>query len=149
VVLYANRDTRGVLREHATRFAYEVHRARPILVIRVDLRDLPGFFKGSASRELRKIHRESLESFQRFFREKGQQPPADLEQSLFLVADSQGTPHRALGLEKGFRQVLVQAVSPSGRELARGTFPESVRLIGRALETSARPPPPISTASLH
>lgn len=140
VVLYANRDTRGVLREHAMQFAYELHRQRPILVVHVDLRDVPGFFKGAASRELRKIHRESLESFQGLFREKGQQPPADLEQSLFLVADSSGTPHRALGLEKGFRQVVVQAVGPSGRELARGLFPESAKVIGRALESAPRPP---------
>lgn len=145
VVLYANRDTRGVLREHAMKFVYELRHQRPLVVVHVDLRDIPGLFRGAANRELRKIHRESLESFRKFFREHGQQPPADLEQSLFMVADSQGGPHRALGLEMGFRQVLVQAVSRSGRELARGPFPESARLIGRALD-SAPPAPLVSSA---
>ena len=62
-----------------------------------------------------------------------QQPPADLEQSLYMVADTNGAPHSALGLEKGFRQVLVQALGPRGRELARGPFPEAAGAINRAL----------------
>jgi hypothetical protein len=111
----------------------------------VDLRDVPGLFRGTANRELRKIHHESLENIQKLFREQGQQPPADLAQSLFMVADSHGAPHRALGLEKGFRQVLVQAVSPSGRELARGPFPESAKVVGRALESA--PPAPLLSAA--
>ncbi|WP_257450352.1 hypothetical protein [Archangium lipolyticum] len=138
VVLYANRDTRDVLRENALRFAYELRRENPIVVVHVDLRGIPGFFMGAASREIRKIHHDSLERIRQLFRDQGQQPPADLEDSLYMVADSNGAPHRALGLEKGFRQVLVQAVSPSGRELARGPFPQAAKAIGQAIE--ALPP---------
>jgi hypothetical protein len=138
VVLYANRDTREVLREHALRFAYDLRRQRPIVVVRVDLRGIPGFFKGAANREIRKIHNDSLHKVRELFLSQGQQPPADLEQSLFMVADSNGAPHSALGLEKGFRQVLVQALGPRGRELARGPFPEASGAIHRAL-TQASP----------
>ena len=133
VVLYANRDTRDVLRQHALRFAYELRRQHPIVVVRVDLRGIPGFFKGAASREIRKIHNASLDKVRELYLSQGQQPPADLEQSLFMVADSNGAPHSALGMEKGFHQVLVQAVGPRGRELARGPFPQSAGAISRAL----------------
>lgn len=133
VVLYANRDSRDVLREHALRFAYELRHQRPIVVVRVDLRGVPGLFKGAANREIRKIHNDSLGKVRELFHARGQQPPADLEESLFMVADSSGAPHSALGLEKGFRQVFVQAVSPRGHELARGRFPEAAGAISRAL----------------
>lgn len=133
VVLYANRDTRHVLHEHAVRFAFELRDERPIMVVHVDLRGVPGFFMGAASRELRRIHKQSLEQARELFRAQGQQPPADLEDSLYLVADSNGEPHRALGLEKDFHQVLVQAMSPSGRELARGPFPQASSTIGQVL----------------
>ncbi|HEX8825244.1 MAG TPA: hypothetical protein VF794_35350 [Archangium sp.] len=146
VVLYANRDTREVLRTHAFQFAFQLRRERPVMVVRVDLRDIPGLFRGAANRELRKSHRESIEAIQKLFRDEGQQPPTDLEESLYLVADSNGAPHHALGLEKGFHQVLAQALSPSGRELARGSFPESAPSIGRAIQL-ALAPAFLSTAS--
>ncbi|WNG57655.1 hypothetical protein F0U59_25010 [Archangium gephyra] len=145
VVLYANRDTRDVLREHALRFAYDLRRQHPIVVVRVDLRGIPGFFKGAASREIRKIHNDSLTRVRELFLAQGQQPPADLEQSLYMVADTTGAPHSALGLEKGFRQVLVQALGPRGRELARGPFPEAAGAISRAI--SAPSPSLVSAIS--
>jgi hypothetical protein len=148
VVLYANRDTREVLRSHAFQFAYQLRREYPIVVVHVDLRDVPSFFRGAARRELRKSHRESIEAIQRLFHDHGQQPPADLETSLYLVADSNGAPHRALGLEKGFLQVLAQALSPAGLELARGHFPESAPSIGRAIQSSLAPSL-VSTAPSH
>ncbi|PTL80875.1 hypothetical protein [Vitiosangium sp. GDMCC 1.1324] len=137
LVLYGNRDTRGVLREHAMQFAYELRREHPIVVVHVDLRGIPGFFMGAATRELRRIHAESLDKVRELFRSQGQDPPADLEDSLYMVADSNGAPHRALGLDKGFQQVLVQAMSATGRELARGPFPQATDTIRRALEASA------------
>jgi hypothetical protein len=148
VVLYANRGTRQVLHEHAFQFAYDLRREHPIVVVHVDLRDVPGLFRGAANREIRNIHRESLETIRKLFRDQGQQPPADLEDSLFMVADSNGAPHNALGLEKGFHQVVAQALSPSGRELARGRFPEAAQAIGRAIESSLSPPL-VSTAGLR
>ncbi|MGZ3458784.1 MAG: hypothetical protein ACXU86_09780 [Archangium sp.] len=146
VVLYANRDTRDVLRDHAMQFAYELRREHPIVVVHVDLRDIPRLFMGAASREIRNIHRDSLEKVRQLFLSQGQQPPADLEDSLYMVADSNGAPHSALGLEKGFHQVLVQAMSPTGRELARGLFPQASETISRAIESSA---PPLVSAYSH
>jgi hypothetical protein len=137
VVLYANRDTREVLRQHAYQFAFGLREERPIVVIRVDLRDVPGLFRGMARRQIRKSHRESLEVMRQLFREQGQEPPADLEDSLFMVADGDGAPHRGVGLEKGFDEVLAQAVGPRGRELARGPFPSAAETIGRAIEAAA------------
>jgi hypothetical protein len=148
VVLYANRGTRQVLHEHAFQFAYDLRRERPIVVVHVDLRDVPRLFRGAATRELRKIHKESLETIRKLFRDQGQPPPADLEASLFLVADSHGAPHHALGLEKGFPQVVIQALSPSGQELARGRFPEAAPAIGQAIVLSL-PPSLVSTAGLR
>lgn len=137
VVLYANRDTRAVLREHAYQFAYALRAEHPIIVVHVDLRDIPSFFRGVARRELRKSHQQSLESMRRLFREQGQEPPEDLETSLYMVADADGAPHRQLGLEKGFHEALAQAVSASGRELARAPFPVAADVISQAIEATS------------
>jgi hypothetical protein len=135
LVLYANRGTRDELREHAYQFVY-------------DLRDIPGLFRGKARKEIRKSHRESLELVRKMFHEQGQEPPAELDKSLFMVADTDGAPHRQVGLKKGFGQVFAQAVSPSGEELARGPFPQAAPTIGRAIE-SAPAPGIASAAGLH
>lgn len=144
VVLYANRGTRGVLREHAFQFAYTLREERPIVVVHVDLRDIPGLFKGTARKEIRKSYNESLDQMRQLFIDHGQQPPANLEASLFMVADSDGTPHKGLGMEKGFHQAVAQAVSPSGQELARGPFPSACGNISRAIESA----PATSVASV-
>jgi hypothetical protein len=136
VELYANKDTRAVLREHAYQFAYALRGERPIVVVRVDLRDVPGLFRGMARKEIRKSHKESLELMRQLFREQGQQPPPELEESLYMVADSKGAPHRELGLQKGFDQAFVRAVDASGAELARGPFPQSAGAVSHALEAA-------------
>ncbi|WP_224248405.1 hypothetical protein [Hyalangium gracile] len=133
LVLYANRGTRDELRTTAYPFIYGLRGAQPIIVVHVDLRDVPGLFKGLARKELVKSYRSSLEEMRRLFREKGEAPPVDLESSFFLVADSKGHPHDELGLKKGFDQVVAQALSPSGQELARGPFPQSAPAIGNAI----------------
>lgn len=137
VVLYANRGNREELRKTAYEFVYRVRAAHPIVVVHVDMRDIPSFFKGMARRELAKSYRSSLDQMRKMFSDKGQAPPADLESSFFMVADSQGEPHEALGLKKGFDTVVAQAVSPSGQELARGPFPQVASTIGRALGAAA------------
>jgi hypothetical protein len=141
LVLYANRGTRNDLRTTAYPFIYSLRGAQPIVVVHVDLRDVPGLFKGMARKEILKSYRSSIEEMQHLFREKGEQPPVDLESSFFIVADSQGAPHKALGLEKGFEQVMARAVSSSGQELARGPFPQAAQAIGRALGAAVGPAP--------
>jgi hypothetical protein len=140
VVLYANRDTRDQLGEHAYAFAFALREERPLVVVRVDLRDVPGLFRGTARKEIRKSHRESLDHMRQFFHERGQEPPAELEELLFMVADAHGEPHRALGLPKGFDQVMAQAVGPSGEELARGPFPQAARTLEKAIGTNLPSP---------
>ena len=133
VVLYANRGNRDELRGTAYEFIYGLRAARPIIVVHVGLRDVPGLFKGLARKEITKSYRSSIEQMQKLFSDRGEQPPADLQASFFMVADAQGEPHQALGLKKGFDSVVAQAVSPSGQELARGPFPQAASAIGRAI----------------
>lgn len=136
LMLYANRGTSEQLRAHAFDFAYELREERPIVVVQVDLRDVPGLFRGTARKEIRRRHHESLDFMRQLFHEQGQQPPADLEESLFMVADSKGKSHRELGLPKGFNQVFAQALSPSGEELASGLFPDAARELEKAIEAA-------------
>lgn len=137
VVLYANRGNREELRGTAYEFLYGLRAANPIVVVHVDMRDIPGLFKGMARKEIAKSYRSSLDQMRKVFSDNGQTPPADLESSFFMVADTQGKPHEALGLKKGFGTVIAQAVSPSGQELARGPFPQVASTIGRALGAAA------------
>jgi hypothetical protein len=139
VVLYANRGNREELRRTAYEFVYGVRAANPIIVVHVDMRDVPGLFKGMARKEIAKSYRSSLDQMRKLFSDNGQQPPVDLESSFFMVADSQGKPHEAMGLKKGFDTVVAQAVSSSGQELARGPFPQVATAIGRALGAAVGP----------
>lgn len=146
LVLYANKGTRDELRQHVYQFIYDVRSEKPIVVVHVDLRDVPGFFKGMAKGEIRKSHRESLELMKDLFRKHGQPVPAELESSLYMVADSKGEPHKSMGLQKGFKQVVAKVLSPSGQELARGPFPQSARKLGQSLASAPVANPPAQVA---
>jgi hypothetical protein len=146
LVLYANKGTRDELRQHVYQFIYEVREEKPIVVVHVDLRDVPGLFKGMAKGEIRKSHRESLELMRDLFRKKGQPVPAELESSLYMVADSKGEPHQSMGLKKGFDQVVAQVLSPSGQELARGPFPQSAKKLGQSMAAAPGVNPPTRVA---
>ncbi len=136
VVLYANKGTRDELRQHVYQFIYDVRAEKPIVVVHVDLRDVPGLFKGMAKGEIRKSHHESLDLMREMFRKHGQATPAELESSLFMVADSKGEPHQSMGLKKGFDQVFAQVLNPSGEEVARGPFPQSARKLGQSMASA-------------
>lgn len=136
LVLYANRGTRDELRQNVYQFVYDVRAQKPIVVVHVDLRDVPGLFKGMAKGEIKKSHRESLELMRNVFREHGQPAPAELDSSLFMVADSKGEPHKSIGLNKGFDQVVATVLNPSGQEVARGPFPDSARKLGQAMNVN-------------
>ena len=146
VVLYANKGTRDELRQHVYQFVYDVRAEKPIVVVHVDLRDVPGLFKGMAKGELRKSHRESLELMKELYRKHGQPVPAELESSLYMVADSKGEPHESMGLQKGFDQVVAKVLSPSGQELARGPFPQSARKLSQSMASVAGANPPARVA---
>lgn len=133
LVLYANRGTRDELRQNVYQFIYNVRAQKPIVVVHVDLRDVPGLFKGMAKGEIKKSHQESLELMRNVFREHGQPTPAELDTSLFMVADAKGEPHQSMGLGKGFDHVVATVLDSSGQEVARGPFPDSARKLGQAM----------------
>ncbi|NMO19853.1 hypothetical protein HPC49_29710 [Pyxidicoccus fallax] len=147
VVLYANKGTRDELRQHVYKFIYDVRDEKPIVVVHVDLRDVPGLFKGMAKGEIRKSHKESLDLMRDVFRQHGEAPPPELETSLFMVADSKGEPHKAMGLAKGFGQVVAKVLDPSGAEVARGPFPQSARQFVQAISAVPRQGPPTRVAN--
>ncbi|MBU8896131.1 hypothetical protein KRR26_10975 [Corallococcus sp. M34] len=147
LVLYANRGTREVLRDHAFQFAYSLRQEHPVVVVHVDLRDIPGLFKGTARKEIRKSYAESLDEMRQLFREHGESPPADLDASFFMVADSDGSPHQGLGMEKGFHQAQAQVVSATGQELARGPFPSAAAKMGQAMAAAGAPS--VASAATH
>lgn len=140
LMLYANRGTSEQLRAHAFDFAYALREEHPIVVVQVDLRDVPGLFRSMARKEIRQRHRASLELMRQLFHEQGERPPADLEESLFMVADPKGESHSELGLPKGFKQVFAKALGASGEELVSGPFPASASELEKAIESAAHNP---------
>lgn len=137
LVLYANRGTRDELRQTVYKFIYAVREQKPIVVVHVDLRDVPGLFKGMAKGEIKKSHQESLDLMRDEFRSHGQAAPAEMESSLFMVADSKGEPHQSVGLKKGFDQVVAAVLNASGQEVARGPFPDSASKLSQAMGSNA------------
>ncbi|RKH02070.1 hypothetical protein D7V97_28355 [Corallococcus sp. CA053C] len=135
LVLYANKSTREELRQHAYQFIYDVRAEKPIVVVHVDLRDVPGLFKGMAKGEIRKGHAESLGLMRKLFLKNGETPPPDMDSSLFMVADSKGEPHESMGLKKGFEKVFAQVLDFTGQELARGPL-ANARKLGQALAST-------------
>ena len=135
LVLYANKSTREELRQHAYQFIYDVRAEKPIVVVHVDLRDVPGLFKGMARGEIRKGHAESLTLMRKLFRQHGETPPPELASSLFMVADSKGEPHQSVGLKKGFEKVFARVLDFAGQELARGPL-TNARKLGQVLASA-------------
>lgn len=134
LVLYTNQDTRDAVWENAFDFVYGLRDEKPIVVVRVDLRDVPGMFRGMAKGEIRKAHKEAVAAMTKMFRDKGEPVPAEIDRSLYMVSDGKGAPHEAVGLKKGFDEAFGQAVSASGKELASGPFPKAAKSLENALE---------------
>lgn len=133
LVFYTNRHNRDVLQAHAFELAYELRAARPIVVVHVDLRDVPGLFRGMAKREVKKSHRESIAFMKQVFRKHGVEPPAELDASLFMVPATDGAAHAALNLAKNTKQVVATALDAAGDQLASGPFPATARRLTRAI----------------
>ena len=135
---YVNRDTRSLLREKAMQLAFDARASAPVVVVHVDLRDIPGWFHGMARREIRKSWKECLGDIARLYRQSGETPPSWLPDAFFMVADEDGKAHRALGLSKRFREPWAVGVSSEGRELARGSFASVLEPLKRALTQTTR-----------
>jgi hypothetical protein len=137
LVFYVNRDTRGLLRERAMQLAFDARAAAPVVVVHVDLRDIPGWFHGMARREVRKSWKECLGDVSRLYRQSGEAPPPWLADAFFMVADENGDAHRTIGLPKRFREPWAAGFA-GGRELARGPFSAVADSLSRALTLPAR-----------
>ena len=133
VVLYANKGCEEALGEHALPMLYSLRDENPRVVVKVDLRDVPGLFHGAARSKIRKGYNESLRDMRALFQKNGVKAPANMGDQFFIVADSKGESHKALGLPKGFSKPVVQAFGPDGKELARGVLPMGRERIERAV----------------
>jgi hypothetical protein len=133
LVFYTNRHTRDELEKYAFQAAFQLRALRPIVVVHVDLRDVPGMFKGMARREVVKAHRESIAEMASLFRRQGLTPPADLDESLFMIPSTGGEAHAALGLRADDRQVIAHVVGQSGQVLGRGSVPSDLPRLARTL----------------
>lgn len=137
LVFYVNRNTRSQLHDAAVPFTYDLRGANPVIVIHVDLSDVPGLFQGMARGEMRRSYKECLADMAKLFRDHGETPPDSLADSFYMVADRDGGPHRAIGLAKRFREPFARVLGPAGEELARGPFPASAATLGHALEAQS------------
>jgi hypothetical protein len=130
---YGNRGTHDLLRAHAFDFAFGLRGAEFIVVVRVDLSDVPSLFRGYARAQVRESYERALEYLQRLFRARGEAPPAELADHVFFVADFGGESHRGLGLPRGFEQPLARVLNPQGDELFRAPFPQRAAALARAV----------------
>lgn len=142
LVFYANQATRKLVGAKGFALAYDLRAVRPVVVVRIDLRDVPGLFHGLAEREIRKAQEETLAEMRAAFRRHGEEPPPELADSLFMIADNDGGPHAALGLGEKFGTPFAKAFGPTGKELARGRFPSSAKALAEAISRA-----PQATAS--
>ncbi|MBS2032712.1 MAG: hypothetical protein JST54_32865 [Deltaproteobacteria bacterium] len=135
VVLYVNKDNKAQLRDVALPMAYALRKQNPRMVVHVDLSDVPGLFKGFAKGEIQKGQRNAVSAMQKLYRQHGERPPRGLANSVYMVADSDGAPHRALGLEEHFKQPFAQVLGRHGEPLASGSLPAAVPAVERAIQT--------------
>lgn len=130
---YGNRGTHDLLRAHAFDFAFSLRDEHPIVVVHVDLSDVPRVFRPLARMQVRESYERSLDHLARLFRAEGEEPPGDLATHVYFVVDAEGEPHRAVGLSSGFATPLARVVGPRGNELLSAPFPESAPSIARVL----------------
>lgn len=135
VVIYTNRGTEASLGEHALPMLYDLREENPRVVVKVDMRDIPGLFHGAARGKIKEGYYNSLRDMEKLFAQHGERAPKDMAQQFFLVADSKGESHQSVGLPKGFGAPMVQAFSADGRELARGALPSARKKVERALSS--------------
>jgi len=134
VVLYVNRDTKDQLKRTALPMAFALRKQNPRVVVHVDLSDVPGMFKGMARAQIQKGQRDAVAAMQSMYRQHGLRPPHNLSSSVYMVADSDGRPHRAVGLQEHFKQPYAQALGKHGEPLTSGTLPSAVSALERAIE---------------
>lgn len=138
LVIYTNRSTEADLGKHALPLLYDLRKENPRVVVKVDMRDIPGLFHGAARGKIKQGYYDSLRDMEQLFAQKGTQAPKDMGDQFFLVADSKGESHKSVGLAKGFDAPVVQVFGADGRELARGALPNARTKIKSALSADSR-----------
>lgn len=141
IVLYTSRATKQSASGAMTDFAYSVRALNPVVVVRVDLRGIPGVFQGIANRSMRTSFDEGLARYRRNYVGSTETLPEHCERGLWFVGDKDGSSHTEIGLKNGFTEALAVVYGQDGRELARGGFPREVARLEDALRaTSAQNP---------
>ena len=136
LVFYTNQNTRETLQKHAFEQVFQLRDLRPIVVVHVDLRDVPGMFQGVAKKEVKKAHRESIQEMVRIFEKNGIEVPRDLlDDSLFMIPEPGGEANEARGLGEGEKRVIAEAVDSDGDVVASGTYPAAAPKLSKALSS--------------
>ena len=138
VVLFANRATGDAIQDPLSDFSVRTDDLHPLIIVRLDLRDLPGLFRGFAYGNMRSRFSRALKCYKDESARLGHEPIQHAEDSLFFVVEDDGKAHRAQGLPPGFRTALAIAYDATGREIARGPFPASAPLLEQALRSAER-----------
>lgn len=137
LVFFSNEGTREVMQKHVYDLSWQLRDEEPVVVVHVDLRGVPGMFKGTARREVRKAHRESVEIMERYMRQQGMEPePGQVHRSLYMIPDFAGAAHASHGLRKGFRTVFAQAHDRTGELLTTARFPDQAARLTQAVESA-------------
>jgi hypothetical protein len=129
IVLYANRSSETAVGESLASLSARLADVAPLVLVRVDLRGLPWFFRGFADHDMRDRFKGGLRRFYEYCAKMGITPPPHADSRLFFIADPAGNAHAAVGLPKGFHQAIAIAYGPDGRELARVPFPQEASVL--------------------
>lgn len=137
LVLYANKGTKDAIQGPATEMAVRLHDVSFVTVVHVDLREVPSFFRGIARGKIRNSQQDAAARYADAYRQRGYPVPADFSDRLIFVADSDGAPHQAIGLGRGFNEAQAAVFDAQGREVFRGSFPRAVGQFEQAIRDAA------------
>jgi len=140
LVLYANRQTQDACDDPMNDLTFNLRDIDILVLIRIDLRGIPSIFEGIAKRIMRSAYVDGLEKYRKKFRDAKLEPPKDDDKGLFFIADSYGKPHQAAGLASGFKEAMMVAYDPAGREIARMKFPQQLSEIEAAIRKAVAKP---------
>lgn len=140
VVVYANHQTQDAVTDPLADFAVQVNDIHPLILVRIDLRGLPGFLQGFAFENMRSRFVNGLKRYWTETQKHGGVPHPQPENSLFFIEDREGLAHQAAGLGEGFQEALAIIYDAHGQEIARGAFPREAGRLEEALRGAVGPP---------